>query len=316
MTTFKSECGTEMQSGSIFDNISKDHDGSYVTTYGEFELRTALQPIFGQDSRGKLELTAFEGLVRASRNGAPFPPGQFFASVSDEDMPLIDSLCRTLHILNMGQLQRRDAKLFVNFHPGLFVTLHDIRNEVDRISVATYEAGLTPDRVVCEIARAEGENPETVALLTNRLRGLGFKIAVDEYGAEDSDAQRLEMLTPNYVKFEASWVLEFMENPTGYALLKMMVEQFKERNISPIFEGLEEISQVDLCQELGVPLMQGYVLARPEIAPTSFNEQYPDTSLPQQPLPTATAAATRTLTRTSLAHHPLRRQAAFGKRRS
>ncbi len=51
-----------------------------------------------------------------------------------------------------------------------------------------------------------------------------------------------------------------------------------ERGIQPIFEGLEELSQVELCQELGVPLMQGYVLARPEIAPTSFNRTYPNPS--------------------------------------
>ncbi len=265
-----------MRPESIFANIRREDDKTYTTAYGPFVLQSAFQPIFGQDADGMLELAAFEGLVRAARNGAPVSPGEFFPLVRDQDMPAIDSLCRTLHLMNMGQMQRSKAKLFVNFHPGMFTTIHDIRQEVDRIAVATHEAGLTPDRVVCEISYSDEEREETVLRLTAQLRNMGFKIAVDEYGAHDSDAQRLEMLKPDYVKFEASWVLDFLENPTGHALLKVMVKQFLDRGIMPIFEGLEEISQVDLCQELGVPYVQGYIFARPEIAPTTFEQRFPE----------------------------------------
>ena len=32
---------------------------------------------------------------------------------------------------------------------------------------------------------------------------------------------------------------------------------------------------LDLCREMGGPLMQGYLLARPELAPTTFNIAFP-----------------------------------------
>ncbi|MCO6185492.1 EAL domain-containing protein [Rhizobium sp. L1K21] len=303
-----------MQSSSILKNIARQNDGTYTTSHGDFELRSAFQPIFGTNSAGRLELRAFEGLVRANRNGEPVSPGVFFESLSRAEMQDVDSLCRTLHILNLGLMQRRQAKLFVNFHPGVFVTPHDIRHEVDRISLATYEAGLTPDRIVCEIARANAANAENEALLVERLRQLGFRIAIDEYGEDESDAQRVDSLRPDYVKFEASWVLEFLDNPTGSALLKMMVQQFSERGIETIFEALEEIEQVEICQELNVPLMQGYVLARPQIAPTNFNQEYPEQYLPLSAGNggSHSSPAGRSLAGAAMA----RRQTAFGKRQS
>jgi EAL domain-containing protein (putative c-di-GMP-specific phosphodiesterase class I) len=265
-----------MATSSIFSRLERLDDGTFVASHGPFVLQTALQPIFGEDANGDLLLAAFEGLVRARRGGEPVSPSQFFPQVSPVDLPEIDSLLRTLHILNTGLLKRRAVKLFVNFHPGMFLTLAAIRHEVDRIALATHEAGMKPEQIVCEISRKKNEDLKAIAHFSNSLRELGFKTAVDEYGAQDSDAERVEILKPEYVKFETTWVLEFMQDPTGFALLKVMVEQFLERGIQPIFEGLEELSQVELCQQLGVPLMQGYVLARPEIAPTSFNRTYPE----------------------------------------
>lgn len=296
-----------MNSRSVFARLNREDDGTFTTDYGPFVLQTALQPIFGQDASHKLELSAFEGLVRANRNGDPFPPAQFFPLVDRADLPTIDSLCRTLHILNAGQLHRRNAKLFVNFHPGLFLTLNAIKQEVDRISIATHEAGMRPEQIVCEISRSKDEDITAIRHFAQSLRGLGFKIAVDEYGSQDTDAERVDMLKPEFVKFETTWVLEFMEDSAGYALLKVMVDQFLDRGIQPIFEGLEELGQVALCQELGVPLMQGYVLARPELAPTTFNQAYPE---PFEPVRTPSP----TLSRPQGAAQPTRRSHAFGKR--
>ena len=299
-----------MNSNSVFARLERMEDGTFATSYGPFVLQTALQPIFGEDANGILELAAFEGLIRAKRNGEPVPPSQFFSMVTAADMQTIDSLCRTLHILNTGLLNRRAAKLFVNFHPGLFLTLNDIRHEVDRIAVATREAGMRPEQIVCEITRKENEDLRAITHFAASLRNLGFKIAVDEYGAQDSDAERVRILEPEFVKFETSWVLEFMNISTGSALLKVMVDQFKERGITPIFEGLEDLAQVELCQQLGVPLMQGYVLARPEIAPTSFNQTYPE---PFEPIRQTTAPA---VSRPASPTFGLagRKNASFGKR--
>lgn len=266
--------------GSIFSNLRRDENEAWVADYGPYTLHSALQPIFSQDDQGALTLQAFEGLIRPKRNGEFVRPGEFFASVAASDIAMIDSLCRSLHIFNTGALDRRRAKLFVNFHPGLFVTGADIRREVELIKLATVESGMSPDRIVCEIAQKQNDSADMLANFVQELRHHGFRIAIDEYGADERDIARLNLLKPDYVKFEADWVKDFLENSAGSALLRVMVNQFREQGILAIFEGLEDIRQVDICHSLDVPLLQGYALARPELAPTHFNADFPEADEP------------------------------------
>lgn len=265
-----------MTASSIFSKLSRQSDGSWTAAYGPFVLQSALQPIFSQDADGHFEVQAFEGLIRPNKGGDPVRPAEFFPAVARDDKGMIDSLCRTLHIFNTAALARKRAKLFVNFHPGLFVTAADIRREVELMRLAANESGLTPARIACEITQKENDSADMLALFVEELRARGFLIAIDEYGADERDAARMKLLKPDFVKFEASWVKEFLENSAGYALLGVMVRQIKEQGAVPIFEGLEDLRQADLCQNLEVPLLQGYALARPEIAPTSFNDEFPE----------------------------------------
>jgi EAL domain-containing protein (putative c-di-GMP-specific phosphodiesterase class I) len=270
----------DMAGNSVFSNLRTEEDGSWTAVYGAFTLHSALQPIFSQDDEGYLEIQAFEGLIRPSRNGEWVRPAEFFPLVAREDSAMIDSLCRTLHIFNTGALRRTNAKLFVNFHPGLFVTDADIRREVELIKLAAREAGMSPDRIVCEITQKQNDTADMLAHFVAELRQHGFRIAIDEYGADERDSLRLKLMKPDYVKFEADWVKEFLENSAGSALLRVMVNQFKEQGILTIFEGLEDLRQVDLSRNLHVPLVQGYALARPQIAPTTFNEEFPESAAP------------------------------------
>lgn len=263
---------------SIFSNLRRDETEAWVADYGPYTLHSALQPIFSQDDQGVLTLQAFEGLIRPARNGEFVRPGEFFSLVEPRDRAKIDSLCRSLHIFNTGALNRRFAKLFVNFHPGLFVTDAGIRREVEIIKLAALEAGMSPDRIVCEITQKENDSADMLAHFVQELRKHGFLIAIDEYGAEERDITRLNLLKPDYVKFEADWVKEFLDNSAGSALLRVMVEQFREQGILAIFEGLEDLRQVDMCHNLNVPLLQGYALARPELAPTHFNADFPESA--------------------------------------
>lgn len=264
---------------SIFSSLIRLEDGTFSTSYGQFILKSALQPIFRQLPGGGLDIDSFEGLVRPFNGNEPVSPGEFFPQVAREDIESIDSILRTVHILNTGRLDRKHARIFVNFHPGLFRTPSKMRQEVNSMRLAAHEAGMTPDRVVCEISDKAADDTALVVDFTDHMRDIGFRVALDGYGAGDSDIERVKLMKPHYVKFEATWVRDFMRNTAGAALLRVIVNQFMDDGIQPVFEALEEMWQVDLCQELGVPLMQGYVLARPEIAPTSFNERFPELSL-------------------------------------
>jgi EAL domain-containing protein (putative c-di-GMP-specific phosphodiesterase class I) len=251
----------------------QDALGFYTTSYGPFVLRSAFQPIFSQDANGRLTIEAFEALIRANRNGQPVSPYQFFSRVDPENAVTIDTLCRELHILNMGVLGRKKARLFINFNPALFDAVADIDAEIDRMVEITLRAGLNPSRIVCEITEQGSGDKSVLDKLVSGLRARLFRIAVDDFGADDSDIQRVTDLNPDILKFDAEWVRRFTETRPGMALLKLSVQQFIERGITVLFEGLEEEHQITFCNEIGVQLMQGFALARPEIVPTTCGEK-------------------------------------------
>ena len=103
------------------------------------------------------------------------------------------------------------------------------------------------------------------------LRESGFRIAVDDYGADDSDMARIRDLHPDIVKFDAQWIARLMDSGAGYALLTTMVSTFAEQGIRTVFEGIEESWQLELAEKSGAAMVQGFALARPELAPTNFS---------------------------------------------
>ena len=229
-----------------------DELGGITTSHGPFMLKSAFQPIFSQAPTGQLTIQAFEALIRPFREGRPVSPGQFFQSVEADDALYVDRLCRGLHLRNLRRVNRSGASLFINFNPSFYASAADIDHEVSGFTSLCGELGISAGSIVCEITE-QGSNDYLLSLMVEKLRAAHFKIAVDDYGADDSDLQRVERLQPDIVKFDAAWVHRFVETLDGKHVLRGMVRTFREKGMASLFEGLEEDSLGgDLRQHLAV----------------------------------------------------------------
>lgn len=292
---------------SIFSNFTRHTNGNFSALHGPYLLQSALQPILRETSEGVFELEAIEGLVRASCDGVPIPPTELFSLIDGEDQPLVDSLCRSLHILNAGLLGRSDVTLLINSQPGLFPSPHAIRQEIDRMRLAAHEAGMAPARIACEIRERPGDDLEAMTHFAKQLHKAGFLVAIDEYSATDHDLERLSRLRPDFLKFDPIWMQRFAGNSAGIALMRAIIAQLEREGIHPIVSSVEASAQVELCREMGMPLMQGYLLGRPQIVPTSLNVDFPTAG--------ATARVATPVSRLAApANRPLRIAPRFGRR--
>jgi EAL domain-containing protein (putative c-di-GMP-specific phosphodiesterase class I) len=250
-------------------HIIRHEDGTSTGVWGIYALKSAFQPIFAF-SEGKLVPAAFEGLARPYRDGEPQSPETFFSTCPAADRLHIETLTRTLHLLNAGACLPAQAAIFVNFNPSVFADRSIADRALRDMRLVLHEAAIDPRRVVCEVTEQRSASDETLFRFVEALRGNGFRIAVDDYGADDSDINRITKLKPDIVKFDAQWISHLMASGPGFALLATMVGTFAEQGIRTVFEGIEESWQLDLAERAGASMVQGYVLARPEIAPTSF----------------------------------------------
>jgi EAL domain-containing protein (putative c-di-GMP-specific phosphodiesterase class I) len=182
----------------------------------------------------------------------------------------VETLTRTLHFLNAAACLPPHASIFVNFDPSIFTdraiadsALSDMRHVLAAVLI-------DPRRVVCEVTEQKSRSQEALFAFVVALKADGFRIAIDDYGAEHSDMDRIRRLRPDIVKFDARWITRLMESGPGYALLTTMVETFSDQGIETVFEGIEESWQLELAERSGASMVQGYVLARPEIVPAGF----------------------------------------------
>jgi EAL domain-containing protein (putative c-di-GMP-specific phosphodiesterase class I) len=251
-------------------HIIREADGTSIGVWGTHTLKSAFQPIFAFQG-GKLSITAFEGLIRPFRNDEAWSPGAFFASIPAGDRLHVETLTRTLHLLNAAACLSPQASLFVNFDPSVFTDRAIADGALRDMRLVLHEAGIDPRRVVCEVTEQKSASEEALFGFVAALRANGFRIAVDDYGAEDSDMNRIRELRPDIVKFDAKWITRLMESGPGFALLAAMVSAFTTQGIRTVFEGIEEGWQLELAEKSGASMVQGYVLARPELAPTSFS---------------------------------------------
>lgn len=275
-----------MVRSAAIDQLARQPNGSYVGIWGKYLLRSAFQPIFAFGN-GKMDIVAYEGLIRPFENGKPVSPGEFFGSINALDRFGVETLTRNLHVLNSTLRMDAHAKLFLNFDPSVFVDRAISEAALRDLKFALNQTGIGSARVVCELTEHKSGSDETLFEFVRTLKSTGFKIAIDDYGADESDYTRVQSLQPDIIKFDGGWISRLMESQAGAALLKTMVTTFKEMGIQTLFEGLEETRQLDLAFQCGVDLVQGFVLAVPEIisdAPLAARVQ------PAEPVPALVAA--------------------------
>ncbi len=258
--------------------IVREKDGSSSGCFGPFVLKTALQPIFGQSNDGQLTVRGLEALLRLYREGKPYPTSRFFSQVGGRERRVLDSLCVTLHLANAALERDGDLLLFLNLSPALYRSKLKVLSEIDAFVRMVGRSRFATHQIICEITEDQAARSDILRLMVTALRQNGFQIAVDDYGVASSDSDRVSLIRPDIVKLDGDWSKRLMATEPGYSVLRDCVSRFHDKGIAVVIEGLESHWQIDLGWGAGADYIQGYGLARPRLAPTTFTTQPQGTS--------------------------------------
>ncbi|RNL48774.1 EAL domain-containing protein [Arthrobacter oryzae] len=97
----------------------------------------------------------------------------------------------------------------------------------------------------------------------NQLRAAGAMIAVDDAGAGYAGLRHLLTLRPALIKIDRALVQDVDRDEAKRALISMMGTFASRVDAWILAEGVERVEELDALVSLGVPLVQGYCLARP-----------------------------------------------------
>ena len=97
----------------------------------------------------------------------------------------------------------------------------------------------------------------------HRLRERGIKVAIDDFGVEGSNMDRLLQIPCDTVKIDRSFVSEIDVDERAQARLKAILEIVATESLTPIAEGVERKAQAEILQDFGVRLGQGFLWHAP-----------------------------------------------------
>jgi EAL domain-containing protein (putative c-di-GMP-specific phosphodiesterase class I) len=225
-------------------------------------LWTHFQPIYSVRQAGCI---GYEALARAAdMDGAPIRPDVLFASrLSGAEGPLLDWICRAMHLRNFAMLDPGDRTLFVNVHPAAAVD--ESSDARDFASLVRYY-GLATKRVCVEVLESgcsdEGLLREAVAA----FRAMGATIAMDDFGVGRSNFDRIVSLRPDMVKIDRSVLNDAVGDEKARRMLPAVIELLHQAGAQVAIEGIETASEALIAMDAGADHLQGYYFAKPAAA--------------------------------------------------
>ncbi|HEX3380441.1 MAG TPA: bifunctional diguanylate cyclase/phosphodiesterase [Paraburkholderia sp.] len=228
----------------------------------DFYLISHFQPLYSLSHQKQV---GFEALLRGEQDdGTLVPPVVMFAPKPSSDEGALDRASHAVHLGNARRALPGDAWLFLNILPATFVA----DGYADQLTKIVRAAGLEPERVILEILESHGGSVDDMSRAAARYRQHGFLIAVDDFGAGQSNLDRLLRIRPDLVKLDGE-LIRATTHGTQQPILPKLVSLLHQAGMLVVVEGVETAEELILAVESNVDFAQGYLLGRPatEIAP-------------------------------------------------
>ena len=117
------------------------------------------------------------------------------------------------------------------------------------------------------------DDKEVLLSTVKKLRGYGFPVSMDDFGAGYSSLNSLKELQIDVLKIDADFFRGENVEERGMLIVSEVIDLAKKLNMKIVAEGIESREQVDFLIEQECDLIQGYFFAKP-MAVEEFVEKY------------------------------------------
>ncbi len=233
------------------------------------ELTVHFQPIFSSKN-GKI--FGYESLARHVSMSLNIK-NLFVEAKKNGSIFLLDMICRRNAIKKAFEQNMNDY-LFINICPE---TLFHPQHEIGITDKFAEEFGFPKEKIVLEITEQSAiENYELFIKSVSYYKKRGYKIAIDDFGAGFGGPKMLSLLEPNIVKIDRHFIKTMEENFFSKSFIEFTVSTCHRLNIMVAAEGIETYSHLTKVVNMGVDLLQGFYLGKPEEKIRKIQYHYAD----------------------------------------
>ena len=232
-----------------------------MAALNENRLVLAYQPIVGSTSRQPEHHECLLRMVR--KDGTVAVAGDFIPAAETLGLVrLVD--WRALEMTIARLKSNRDVRLSLN------VSGTNANDQAWLNSFVEYVADNceVADRLIVELTETAAlEAFEENAHFVSRLRKLGCRVAIDDFGAGYTSFRNLQMLHVDMVKIDGAYVKNLSNSPNNQIFVRTLVGLAKNFGIDTVAEWVDSESDAELLRDYGVDYFQGFYFGRPDTAP-------------------------------------------------
>ena len=201
-------------------------------------------------------------LARIKNPDGSFIPAYKFIPIAENtgfirmiDMKILET---ALDVLECNQ----DISVSIN------LSGHTLSNQVifDDIFSRCQNYAHVADRLVIEIT-------ETVALqdifglekLITGLHEMGFRIALDDFGAGYNSFANLQSYSFDIVKIDGSYIRNIHENPRNQIFVETLSNMSQRLGLEIVGEMISDDNEVKILENYPIDYYQGYLFGKPEV---------------------------------------------------
>ena len=254
----------EMRDFSVVDQTLRTSDL-------DAELSIVFQPqVDVQENR----TVSFEALARwnSARLG-PVRPDIFIKAA--ERSGLITQITLLLLEKALKQVRSWPIDTRVSFN----LSARDLRSgiSIDNVCAAVRDSGIDPRRIEFEITEtAMLTDFEQACEALSRLKVMGCRVAVDDFGSGYSSFSYIHRLPVDKIKIDRSFVVQLVKHSTALKIIKTIIDLCINLNLECVIEGVETEAEMAKLSQVRARYIQGYLFARPmpadEVLPFLANE--------------------------------------------
>jgi len=221
------------------------------------------QPILKLDN---LKLMGFEALARwqSTKRGFVYP-NDFIQLAEDTDLiqaidiQIIEKSCQQLKFWQ-DELDCKDIYVSCNLFSKQFFST-SLPKRIENVLLST---GLAPHHLRIELTeRALLENAEIVLTNMQALRDMGVKILLDDFGTGYSSLGYLHRFPIDVLKIDRSFISNVHEHDNHRAIIRTIVDLANNLQMATVGEGIENLADAQLLQQMDCQYGQGYYFAKP-----------------------------------------------------
>ena len=190
--------------------------------------------------------------------------GGFFSDprTTHEEALRVDRIVRRKALEKYVQ-ENRTEYIFINIRLAWLDNFTGKPEEMPTIIWAK-ELGIDTSRIVIEITEEEFNAGNEHYDILSYYKNSGCRIALDDYGKNASNIDRLAFLQPDIIKINIDYIHKSEESYHYREYLKSLSAFAEAVGIEVLYEGIETKQQLEICMSSRGRLYQGYIIAYPQ----------------------------------------------------